>query len=159
MQPDPQTPTKAKANDDIERTKQSLSIRWGIRLPERDSLWSPSRSDQHKLEEKISNMIQFLYFKDGALDVAIKNFEGNAVNIQSEWVYKPRADADVIPNRGVSKHQKRETFLQKRGDLPAPAVKELTESLLHHLLLIVDRVKSGDRFSKPVLVDGKILRS
>ena len=152
MQPEPRTPSKA--NDEIERTKQALSVKWGIQFPERDSIWSPSRRDPSKSEEeKISHFVQFLYFRDGAaLDVAINNFERNAINIHSHWVYKPRADAEVIPHNV----QKREVFLQRRGELPAAAVKELTESLLHHLQLIADRVKSGEEFSKPAMIDGKI---
>lgn len=146
MQPNPRTPSKA--DDGIERVKQALCTKWGIQLPERDLFWSPSRRNPDRPEEKISTFIQFLYFRDGALDTAIHNFEQNAANIHSEWQYKPKADPDVIPGRERSKHGSRETFLRKRDSLPEAAVKELRDSLLHNLWLIVERVKSGEKFSK-----------
>ena len=147
MQPLPRTPSKA--DDGIESVKQSLSVKWGIQLPRRGSVWSPSHRDPKRLEEKICTFIQLLYFRGGALDLAISSFEENAVHIYSEWQYKPRAETDVLPNRQLSVDTPDETFLLKRTELPKNATNLLTETLLHHLTLVVTRVKNGESFPGP----------
>ncbi|KAL6722297.1 hypothetical protein ACLMJK_001404 [Lecanora helva] len=147
MQPIPRTPNKA--DDGIEKVKQSLSTTWGIRLPSHDSLWSPSRRDPYCAEDKISSLIQLLYFKPYALDEALRNFERNAATIHTKWQYKPRADIDVVPNRAASLRPRKETFLRTRDAVPAAAEKDLKESLLHHLSLVKDRVKAGESFPNP----------
>lgn len=154
MQSLPKTPKKA--DDAIEKIKQSLSVKWGIQLPERGSTWSPSRRDPGRVEEKICTFIQMLYFRHSALDIAIINFEKNAINVYSKWQYKPKAENDVIPSREKPESKSEKGFsLRKRNDLPVQAVKELTESLLHHLSLIVDRVKHGEHFHPPNIIEGQ----
>ena len=111
-------------------------------------MWSPSRRDLHLPEEQISTRIQFLYYKGGALDVALDHFERNAASIFSKWQFKPRADPDVLPSRPPSDSLPRKDFLRKQVTIPLAAVTELTESLLHHLTLVSDRVKSGETFEK-----------
>ena len=147
MPPLPKTPSKA--DDGIESLKQSLSARWGIQLPRRDAVWSPSHRDPKRLEEKICTFIQLLYFRGGALDLAISNFEKNAVHIDSEWQFKPRAETDVLPHRQLSVDTPEDTFLRKRSELPKKATHKLTESLLHHLTLVKSRVDNGESFPGP----------
>ena len=135
----PRTPSKA--DDGIESLKLSLNTKWDIRLPMRDSTWSPSRRDPYCDEERICTSIQLLYFRDAAaLQAAIADFEENAINIYSHWQYKAKAEIDVVPHRDPSKHEWEGSFLRKRNNIPTSVVKDLTESLLHHLLPVVDRV-------------------
>lgn len=146
MQSLPQTPSKA--DDGIGKVKQKLSTRWNIQLPERGLIWSPSSRDYNREEEKINTLIQFLYFRPGALELAISNFERNAASIYSEWHFKPKAEANVIPHREQSDRQSDNTFLKKREDLPENAINDLMKSLHHHLSLIMTRVKHGETFHK-----------
>ena len=148
MRPLPRTPSKA--DDGIERLKLSLTTKWGIQLPVRGSTWSPSGRDPNRAEERICTYIQFLYFRDAALDTAIANFERNAVAIDSKWQYKAKAELDIIPSRESSQHDSRGSFLRTRNDIPVDVVRTLTESLLHHLSLIADRVKHGETFPRAV---------
>lgn len=150
----PSTPTKA--DDGIERLKQSLSAKWGIQFPNRDSAWSPSRRDPNRVEEKILAIIQFLYFREGALHHAIEQFEKTAATINSQWQYKPRGEAGVIPSRGEGRDLTRESavkqdFLHKRAPLEESAIKDLTESLWHHLCITAERVKGGEKYAMPVM--------
>lgn len=145
----PSTPTKA--DDGIERLKQSLFVKWSIQFPSRDSAWSPSRRDPNRVEDKILAVIQFLYFRDGALQVAVEQFEKCAGTVYSKWQFKPRGEPDMIPSReGVESTVKRD-FLRKRGQLEGSAVKEVTESLWWNLSQIADRVKAGEKFPLPTV--------
>ena len=143
----PKTPTKA--DDGIERLKQSLSAKWGIQFPVRDLTWSPSRSNLSLVEEKILTCIQFLYFRDGALHHAIEQFEKHAFTLCSQWRFKPRAEVDVLPPREYSTLKK--DFLHKRDQLDRDMIKELTDGLWHQLSQVVDRVKKGEKFPMPTV--------
>lgn len=145
MQGLPNTPKRA--DDGVERLKQSLSAKWGITLPLRDSTWSPSRRDPNRPEEQISTRLHFLYYKGEAAEVAIEQFERQATKVFSKWQYKPQADPDVLPSRESSTSILRRDFLQRREEVPPEAVKELTQTLLHHLVLISNRVKAGEKFA------------
>lgn len=133
--------TPSKADDKIEEIKLSLAQKWGINLPPRDINWSPSRRDPNRLEDKILSRIQYLYFKGGALAIAVDEFENRAKAIYSEWRYKPRADSSVLPTCPGG-----DSYLRRR-DLPDEgAVQLLTETLLLCLDQVSDRVRSGERF-------------
>ena len=152
MLPLPKTPSKV--DDGIERVKQSLSTKWGIRFPVRDP--TPSKRDRSLVEEKILDLIQFLYFKEGALDYAIEQFEKNAVHIVSQWHFKPHGEPDVLPSLAHSKSALRQDFLKKQHELSPQAVTELTKSLKYFLSLGIDRVKAGDKFPTSHRTKGKI---
>ena len=152
MLPLPKTPSKV--DDGIERVKQSLSTKWGIRFPVRDP--TPSKRDRSLVEEKILVLIQFLYFKGGALDYAIEQFEKNAVQIVSQWQFKPHGEPDVLPSVAHSKSALRQDFLRKQLVLSPQAVTELTESLKYFLDSVADRVKAGDKFPTSLGTKGKI---
>lgn len=152
MQPLPTTPSKV--DDGIERVKQSLSTKWGIRFPVRDA--TPSKRDMSLVEEKILVLIQFLYFREGALGHAIEQFEENAVHIVSQWKFKPHGEPDVLPSIAHSKSALKQDFLKKQHELPPQAVTELTESLKYFLSLVGDRVKAGEKFPTTLRNQGKI---
>lgn len=152
MPPQPETPSKADAG--IETIKRSLSAKWRIQWPVRDSTWSPSKSDPTRVEDKIATMIQYLYFqkppKDGALDYALAQFERSAVQINSEWRFKPHGEPEVLPSLDVSKSALKQDFLKKRPTLPEKAITELTENLRHCLKSIADEVRNGRNFPKVI---------
>lgn len=151
MHPLPRTPSKV--DDGIERVKQSLSTKWGIRFPVRDA--TPSKRDMSLVEEKILVLIQFLYFREGALGHAIEQFEENAVHIVSQWKFKPHGEPDVLPSIAHSKSALKQDFLKKQHELPPQAVTELTESLKYFLSLVGDRVKAGEKFPTTLKIEGK----
>ena len=152
MLPLPITPSKV--DDGIEKVKQSLSTKWGIQFPVRNP--TPSKRNRSLLEEKILDLIQFLYFKEGALDCAIEQFEKNAVHIVSQWQFKPHGEPDVLPSVAHSESGLRQDFLKKQPELSHKAVTELTESLKYFLSLVVDRIKAGDKFPTSRGIKGKV---
>ena len=142
--------TPSKADNDIEGLKTSLSAKWGIKFPPRDLVWSPSRRDLSRLEDRIHERIRFLYFqKDGSLTYAIDQFERHAASVYSHWRFKPRGELDVVPTREASENGLGRDFLHKRAPLGDDAVKELTESLWNNLSQIAERVRKGEEFPKP----------
>ena len=142
--------TPSQAGNDIESLKTSLSVKWGIRFLPRDLVWSPSRRDLSRLEDRIHECIRFLYFqKNGALDHAIDQFEKHAATVYSDWQFKPRGELGVVPTREASKSGLKKDFLHKRTPLGDAAVKDLTDSLWNNLSQIAERVKKGEKFPKP----------
>lgn len=107
------------------------------------------------MEDKIVAFIQFLYFKKGALDYALHQFEETAVQIVSRWQFKPHGEPNVLPSLEASKSALKQDFLKKRPALSDKAITELTEKLKHSLSLIVDRVKAGEDFPKSVKAEGE----
>ena len=153
MPPLPITPSKV--DEGIEKIKQSLSAKWGIRFPVRDATHSPSKRDMSLVEEKILVLIQLLYFRGGALDYAIGQFEENAAQIISKWQFKSYGEPDLLLSLEASKSALKQDFLKKRPALSQKAVTELTENLKHFLNLIADRVKAGEKFPEYVKTKGK----
>ena len=157
MPPLQKTPVKADAG--IENIKRSLSAKWGIQWPTRDSTWSPSKRDPNRVEDKIVTFIQFLYFRkppqEGALDHALKHFEENAPQIISKWPFKPRGEPDVLPFLEASNSALKQDFLKKRPVLSEKEITELTESLAHHLNSTITQVKAGEKFPKTVKIEGE----
>lgn len=155
----PQQKTPSKADAGIENIKTTLSAKWGIQLPARDSAWSPSRRDPNRVEDKIVAFIQFLYFtkppQEGALDYALDQFDKKAVQIVSKWQFKPYGDSDVLPSLEASASALKQDFLRKRPTLSETAITELTETLKHFLNLVIDRVKAGKEFPKSGRTEGK----
>ena len=144
--------TPSKADNDIESLKTSLSAKWGIKLPPRDLVSSPSQRDLTRMEDRIHECMRFLYWKkDGSLGYAIDQFEEHAATVYSDWQFKPRGEQDVIPTREVSKSRLKKDFLHKRAPLGETAVEDLTESLWNNLSQIAERVKKGEKFPKPLL--------
>lgn len=147
--------TPSKADNDIESLKTSLSAKWGIKFQPRDLVWSPSRRDLSRLEDRIHERIRFLYFqKDGSLDHAIHQFERHAATVYSHWQFKPRGELDVVPTLEASESGLKSDFLHKRAPLGDDAVKDLTESLWNNVSQVAERVKKGEKFPKP-LVESK----
>ena len=162
MRPQQKTPSKgtpSKGHAAIEGIKRSLSAKWGIQFPARDSTWSPSKRNPNRVEENVLKWIQFLYFRkepqEGALDYALNQFEENAVQIISKWRFKPHGEAEVLPTLEEPRSALKQDFLKKRPALSEREVTELTENLNHFLESIVDRVKAGEKFPQCVRVGGK----
>ena len=153
----PKTPSKA--DDGIERVKQVLSTKWGIRFPVRDTPTSPSKRNMDLVEEKISGLIQYLYFKDSALDYALKRFEENAVQISSHWQFKPRGEPDVLPSLAHSQSALKQDFLKRRHVFSPQEVAALTESLVKCLYDVRNRVQDGEKFLSSFRVEGNSLSS
>ena len=150
MPPQPQTPSKV--DDEIERIKLSLHTKWGIRFPVRDA--TPSKRDMSRVENRIVSLIQFLYFNGRALDHAIERFEENAVQIASQWQFKPHGESDVLPVRAHSESALQQDFLKRSQEFSPQEVTELTKSLEGFLKSAKDRVRAGEKFQSPVKIDG-----
>ena len=99
------------------------------------------------VEEKIAGHIKHLYFKDGALDYAIKLFEGEAAQLELQWQFKPDGELGVLPSRAHSNSALKQGFLMRRPELSSEEITDLTHRLKHVLNSVVDRVKAGEKFA------------
>lgn len=140
----PTTPTKGPAADKLIKTIDHLSARWGLPLPRRDALWSPSKVPHDQcVEEKVVARIKFLSFKNqNALDNALDAFERYAMNISQGWRFKPNADHDVLPRRdSVTSGSLAGGNFLRRSNVDPLIVTELMEILLELVDQAVERVK------------------
>ena len=127
--PDPKTPLKA--DEGINRIILDLSAHWGLQLPTRDNNWSPAKQVNQSIEQQIYSSIRYLFFKDrSALEAAISQFERQAPTIDTEWRFKPKAEADVIPAPTRLAAARREQVLVNQVDKDEKAVTELRKCLL-----------------------------
>ncbi len=123
--------TPSKADDPIERAKQSLTANWGIKFPPRDPVASPSKRDSNAIDERIHSYIQYLYYSkstiEGAtpLNFTLAEFDQEAPNIISSWQFKPRAETGVIPTRSQTDSSLRRDFLHRRNELPDSLSKKI----------------------------------
>ena len=152
----PKTPSKADADTEIEDIKKSLTAKWRIEFPARDSTWSPSRRDPKRVEDRISARIQLLFFKDKRkLYSILKQFDKNAIQIESKWQFKPHAERDVVPSSETPNSALRQEFLKKRSTLSEDAIKELTKNLEHCLRPTADQATAVEKYLKPVKPEGQ----
>ena len=140
----PETPTKRLAADKLLRTIDHLSAQWGLPLPRRNALSSPSKNQREgSVEEQIIARIKFLSFKnEAALDSALEAFEQNAALICLGWKFKPNADHDVLPRRdsAFSASLASGSFIRRSVTDPL-IVTELLESLLDLVKQAAEQVK------------------
>lgn len=119
----PRTPNKA--HDYLNGIIKSLSAKWSLNLPIRETPWSPSRIENpDDAGEKILSRMRFLYFKDRkALDGVIYSFEDWARPVISDWKWKPRQEPGTIPTapKGVNASH-RNSFI-KTTDIPQSAIR------------------------------------
>ena len=125
--------TPQRTGDAIEEIKQSLSVKWGLRFPARNSVSSPSSRNHSAIEEKVHNYIRFLYYAkspaEGALDFGVAQFEKEAPRIISEWQFKAQAEPGVIPSRKAGESALRRDFLKRRPDLNEKPIKAIDGTL------------------------------
>ena len=147
----PKTPSKTR-DDGINSIVKTLCAKWGLKLPIRDTPWSPSKIPHPgAVEEKVLGKIRFLYFKDrDALDGAIKQFEEHAHYIYSKWKFKPRAELDVLPSLAPSESALRRDSARRRDDVTVSegVTAELAENLLHCLDQAAELVRLRVEFEK-----------
>ena len=143
--------TPTKSSDGVDNIKKSLSAKWGLYLPPRDS--SPSRRDPHALEEKIHNCLNYLFwrkgFDAGALEYALSQFERHAPAVVSKWVSKPKAERDVLPSRQLQDSKLKADFLKTRPNLAKGQMEDMMACLHESLNEVADRVKSGQSYIQP----------
>jgi len=141
----PTTPTKK--GEEVNRLLQSLNTRWGLRLPVRNTPYSPSKTvNPEGRSERIYQKIRFLYFKnEDALQWARTQFEDHAQQQQpSKWIFKPLGDTDTLPVRRPS-----DSLLHRdsyaRFNVSEATLDSLEETLLHFLDKAIDTMSSPTR--------------
>lgn len=153
----PSTPQRLR--DPIEDMKQLLSTEWGLGLPVRPPVSSPSERNRHAVDEKIYSYIHFLYYSKSspdraALYYAIALFRQEARVILSQWQSKPQAEAGVIPIRqdvtGLG-------FLHHRDELDDDTSRDLVQRLEFILGTIADKVKSNQPYEFLALAEMRSL--
>ena len=132
----PRTPTRTR-DDGINNIAKTLCVKFGLKLPIRDTPWSPSKIPHPgAVEEKVLRLIRFLFFKDrDKLNKAIAQFEEHAPFIYSEWMFKPQAEPDVLPSLAPSESALRRGASLRRhdGTVSERMTAALAENLLHCL--------------------------
>ena len=122
----PSTPTNIR--EKAERTKHWLSSEWDLNFIETDSVYKPYR---------------YLSFQrgdaEGALQHALDLFNEQAQKLQSQWVSKPHADADLLPSRLSRANDS--NYLKTKRILTDQERAQLMECLLEKLILVGNRVR------------------
>ena len=144
----PPITTPKKGDDKIEQLKQELSAMYGLQLPPREPTWSPSKRNPSAMEDKIHNLIRFLYYKGSEgredevqpLNRAVAEFEQYAPTIISQWRFKPAAEVDVLPIRRES-GAIQDNFLRKVPTLNDAGRQALLECLYQKLVRVADLTK------------------
>ncbi|APA10934.1 hypothetical protein sscle_07g057040 [Sclerotinia sclerotiorum 1980 UF-70] len=102
----PKTPGlagKIRADEEIKGIYDSLNGRWDLGLLQR-GLDSPGnrknrcKSLQQELVDEIMFKIRYLYFKN-LVYTLLESFNTQAQALYSGWVYKPKADRGVVPEK------------------------------------------------------------
>lgn len=133
---DPTTPKKTGV--EINRLARSLNSLWDLHLPIKEGAERPAKvPNRGAMEEQIYQKIRQLYFRDSeTLNRALDSFSEKAKHVQSNWVFKPHADRDVLPQRAPG-----ESLLQQRlSDIPLERHTELRRCLLQLLFETLDTV-------------------
>jgi len=129
----PNTPTKS--HDHLNSIVRSLSAKWSLPLPIRETPWSPSRIvNPDNSEEKVLTRLRFLYFKNPeALNGVIAGFEEWAQPAISEWKWKPQQDRGTIPTSAVGANVLPRNSFLKTVDIPQSVIHDLLTYLLRLL--------------------------
>ena len=146
--PVPSTPSSNQADADIYNIVLDLNQQWKLQLPIRDSTWSPSKSCSKSSDQQIHSCIRFLYFKDrSTLDDSIEQFRRHASVLKSDWQFKPRAEADLLPTRTRQQSATREQALAAEVAISEKESTELKECLLAKLKPAYETAKRGKKLN------------
>ncbi|KAI9878540.1 MAG: hypothetical protein M1830_000594 [Pleopsidium flavum] len=154
----PSTPTKS--HDNLNSIVRSLSAKWSLRLPIRETPWSPSRIENpHNPKEKVLTRLRYLYFQNPkALNGVIAGFEEWARPVISDWKWKPRQEHGTIPTSAAgAKGLPGNSFL-KSAEIPESAVNDLLTYLLELLDDEIYLMKASIEANLPLFSD-KVDRS
>ena len=122
-------------------------------MPARES---PSKRDPKRVEDRISTLIQLLYFKNRhALDIAINQFEEHALQIFSKWQFKSNGERDVLPSSKTSNSALRRDFAENGSKLSEDDIKGLAEYLERRLKTNAGPVNPVEKYMKPSKPEGK----
>ncbi|KAF7865345.1 hypothetical protein EAF04_006322 [Stromatinia cepivora] len=102
----PKTPSlagKIRANEEIKGIYDSLNGRWGLGLLQRGfespaSRQTRRKSPEEQLVDEIMFKIKYLYHKN-LVYTLLDSFNAQAQGLYSGWVYKPKADRGVVPEK------------------------------------------------------------
>ena len=143
----PQTPRRPHGSVDV--IVSELNSRYGLHLPIRGEAWSPSTSrGLHSEEDNIVDSIRILYFQDNELlQKTLDEFDIKADEIHSEWRFKPRAGADVLPHERRRKSAPQPFWMNTTAP-PDPGVIEVLIPALAAILIKPRREVKSRLFSK-----------
>ena len=139
----PVTPKKTKKGDEIIEIAKSLNSKWGLSLPIRDGILSPSKVlNRGGKAAQVYQRIRLLYFKDAdALTRVLNDFELRAPHIYSQWIYKPSADSDALPFKDREK-----SLLRSVSENSVDISEENATKLLDTLLYLLSQVHASPAF-------------
>ena len=147
--------TPSKADDPIEKVKQSLATQWGLRFAPRDPVASPSKRNPSAVDERIHAYIRFLYYNktflrnSKPLEYAIGQFAQVAPAIISEWSFKPRAETGVLPTYPQTDSLLRSDFVRRRDELDPGLANDLMLRLEHVLGDVARKIRGSHSFQQP----------
>lgn len=110
-------------------------IIWKLNTEYSFALAPPSQRAQfvsRNVNEAVSSQIRFLFYKHKEkLDSTLDEFSKRASVIRTEWVFKPRADSDTIPQRDRGLTHSGGEFV---GEEISPEIVQQLVNLLQNLL-------------------------
>ena len=139
---EPQTPRRPHGS--VDAIVSELNSRYGLHLPIREEAWSPSTSrGLHSEEDKIVDSIRILYFQDNELlQKTLDEFDIKADEIHSEWRFKPRAGADVLPHERRRKSAPRPFWMSTTSLPDSDVIDALIPALANILAKPRQEIKS-----------------
>ena len=116
----PLTPSKRAR---IVEIVEELNRKWGLGIPTPGASDSPARRASTNDAGKALDPLSFFVMQrhDKRLEAVLRTFEDQARTINSNWISKPRADPDTIPQRHSS-------------ELPGAPVHNVPDTVKKHLL-------------------------
>ena len=129
----PRSISPSKGGREIDKIVAKLNLEHSLRLISRLHN-EPGPLDYH--QRAALTLLQFLQHNDKALlDKALTEFNSQAAEIRSGWVYKPKADRDVLPKRSYS-------MLPANGHLEQHVIPNIEEQLRSLLLSKLEDAKT-----------------
>jgi hypothetical protein len=112
-------PPGSKKSDGISKIVKKLEIEHGLSLSKNKN-------------SRVFSQITYLFFKDELkLNAVLKDFNAKAPYMKSQWVHKPKADWDTLPQRSSNSLTKQECFNDpQRNNDPIDRVTKFLEDLL-----------------------------
>ncbi|OQV03568.1 hypothetical protein CLAIMM_08594 [Cladophialophora immunda] len=124
-------PTPKEISDNIDKAIDDLNTRWDLGLPRLHGKASAPADESERLAGTCSKLIRFLCFKTDQTTSALREFEGRARQIHSQWVFKPSQERGTLPVLPVTKSLVvRKAGLVRLGDSQRSALL----GLLHNVL-------------------------
>ena len=133
----PETPRKVGSKVDVAIDK--LNARYDLKLPRLHGVEASTAESQHSLGRKCSAKIRYLCFRPVNLDRLISEFEDEARQMFSRWIWKPSQTLGTLPSLPVTKSFIERDLRNKFASTPVQLTDTQRQELLKKLHDILDQ--------------------